>query len=198
MPVINRFAKIIVPAALSAFLGSCAQLGQEASNVGRAFTPEERVPFRAAMVRGELYFVLEESEKIEEVRVEISDKVANPPVIMWSAGCTEAEREKCPRMAQLKYGQAGGYFASWTGPKALQKDCEYTVRMNGYPASFSAGSFLVLGADQISVPVPQAGGLADTGTLTLEMNGVRTLIPYSVAVSSAGDRAIITTRAAKK
>lgn len=194
----DRFAKLMLPAALCACLGSCAQLGQGVSNVGRVFTPEDRVRFRAAMVKGGLYFVLEEPVKISDVRVEISDKVANPPVIMWTAGCTENEYERCPKTAQLKYGQAGGAFATWTGPKTLQKDCEYTVRMSIYPGSFSAGAFTVLGDDTVSVPVPPSYGLVDISTITLEMNGVQTLIPYHIAVSSAGDRAIVTTQAANK
>jgi hypothetical protein len=112
---------------------------------------------------------------------------------MWAAGCTEPEYEKCPETAQLKYGQTGASFSSWTGPKTLQRDCEYAYRIDMASGAYAAGSFIVAGDDRLSVPVPPASALVDISTVTLVLGGKQAIIPYAITVSSAGDRAVVVT-----
>lgn len=149
--------------------------------------------FRPAMIGGEMFFVLENPARVEDLRVETGDRVANPSITMWSAGCNEPDLDKCPKVSQVKYGQGGGAFSAWSAPKALQANCEYAVRMKLDRVSFASGSFLILDNNTITVPAPRNHEVVQISTITLDLNGAQSIVPYSLSLSSAGDRAVVVT-----
>lgn len=147
------------------------------------------VPVDVVMVDNELFFVLEEEREIDFVLV--TEVTAHKPTdgknyakTMWILAhdlTTEVKDRKYPRLRQIKYGQKFEEFPRVEGPFPLQRNVEYSVKIN-MGDKFARERFII--TDDNKVIVPNPGFVLQNGrtySVSVDKDGNKILILESVS-----------------
>jgi len=147
------------------------------------------VPVDVVMVDNELFFVLEEEREIDFVLVtegtaHKSTDEKNYAKTMWVLAhdlTTEVKDRKYPRLKQIKYGQKFEEFPRVEGPFPLQRNVEYSVKIN-MGDRFARERFII--TDDNKVIMPKPGFIRQKGrtySVSIDKEGNKTLILESVS-----------------
>ncbi len=119
------------------------------------------VPVDVVMIDNELIFVLEEEREIDFVLV--TEVTARKPTdgknyakTMWVLAhdlTTAVKDRKYPRLKQIKYGQKFEEFPRVEGPLPLQRNVEYSVKIN-MGDKFARETFIVTDENKVIMPKP--------------------------------------------
>ena len=117
------------------------------------------VPVDVVMIDNELVFVLEEEREIDFVLV--TEVTAHKPTdgksyakTMWVLAhnlTTEVKKRKYPRLKQIKYGQKFEEFPRVEGPFPLQRNVEYSVKIN-MGNKFASEVFIITSDNKVIMP----------------------------------------------
>jgi hypothetical protein len=117
------------------------------------------VPVDVVMIDNELFFVLEEEREIDFVWV--TAVTAHKPTdgknyakTMWVLGhdlTTKVENRVYPRLKKIKYGQKFDEFPRTEGPFPLQRNVEYSVKIN-MGNKFASEVFIITSENKIIMP----------------------------------------------
>ncbi|MDA8131734.1 MAG: hypothetical protein M0011_09565 [Elusimicrobia bacterium] len=141
------------------------------------------VPVDVVMMKGELYFVLEEPCPIEFVRLSEAqkDKKPGPRKVkaLWLLGfdmSAPVKDRKPPVLSQIKYARKYPEFTRVEGPKRLKRNVEYLVEINSGD-KMARATFYISSETKAVVPEPaferQKGRVY---TLKEEKDGTKTLV----------------------
>jgi hypothetical protein len=113
------------------------------------------------MIDNELIFVLEEEREIDFVLV--TEVTARKPTdgknyakTMWVLAhnlTTDVKKRKYPRLKQIKYGQKFEEFPRLEGPLPLQRNVEYSVKIN-MGDKFARETFIITDENKVIIPKP--------------------------------------------
>ena len=141
------------------------------------------VPVDVVMIDNELFFVLEEEHEIDFVLV--TEVTARKPTdgknyakTMWVLAhdlTTAVKNRKYPRLKQIKYGQKFQEFPRFEGPFPLQRNVEYSVKIN-MGDKFAIETFIITNDNKVIMPKPR-----------FERQKGRV---YSVSVDNDGNKAL--------
>jgi len=141
------------------------------------------VPVDVVMIDNELFFVLEEEHEIDFVLV--TEVTARKPTdgknyakTMWVLAhdlTTAVKNRKYPRLKQIKYGQKFEEFPRLEGPFPLQRNVEYSVKIN-MGDKFAIETFIITNDNKVIMPKPR-----------FERQKGRV---YSVSVDNDGNKAL--------
>lgn len=138
------------------------------------------VPVDVVMIDNELFFVLEEEHEIGFV--EVSEAKAAPgsgSKSLWLLGydvSTPVKSRKYLKLSQLRYGKKYDEFQRVEGPFELQKNVEYSVRIDMF-GKFAIERFIITSDNKVVMPHP-----------TFERQKNRA---YSVSVDKDGNKTLI-------
>jgi hypothetical protein len=120
------------------------------------------VPVDVVIIDNELFFVLEEEHSIDFVLV--TEVTARKPTdgknyakTMWVLAhdlTTEVKKRKYPRLKQIKYGQKFEEFPRLEGPLPLQRNVEYSVKIN-MGNKFAIETFIITDDNKVIMPKPK-------------------------------------------
>ena len=120
------------------------------------------VPVDVVMIDNELFFVLEEEHEIDfvwvtEVNAHKSADWKKYAKTMWVVGhdlTTEVRKRKYPKLKQIRYGQKFEEFPRLEGPFPLQKNVEYSVKIN-MGDKFARETFIITDDNKVIMPKPR-------------------------------------------
>ncbi len=142
------------------------------------------VPVDVVMVDNELFFVLEKELNIEDVWVFVSTNTGKIEKPMWALShdrTTEVKTRKYPRLKQIKYGQKFEEFTFVIEPLELERNVEYSVRIESLP-DFADETFIITSDNKVIMPHPQFVRQKNrTYSVTVDKDGNKILVPQPIS-----------------